>query len=242
LLDLDSRLVLVERLARLREDGALTDDEFAAAKSSVLSAGSTSSGAYRLENLPRADGSAGRIAGVGAVVVLVIAAVSYLVLGPSSVSAPVPSRAPETSVAAGPDPAQATSDADAALESASAAVQAAADDVAGASSQDADYEQGASSAEEPAAPVALSTKAARCRVHVPGQDGLTGACTFKTFSDTEFEVGAPSVNYSAQVIRQADGHHGIVVGSDGAKTDVGLLVQKGACWSNAAAEICAWAV
>lgn len=258
-MDVGGRLDLVERLGRLRDDGALTNDEFASAKARVLEGvGLGGERSVRVEEAEsfRADGaSVAKWIGAGVVVLIVVAIVSYVALQPSESSPPTSPATNQQSghgaqqqmaaQAASDGSSSATAQADDALNSASAAVDAAGADLASAS---ANLTSAApQSAEQPGAVEAparavLETKPARCKIRSPGIDEFTSACTFKKFSPTEFEVTTPQFAYSFDVVQQSDGHHGIIVMPDGHQTDLGVLVQTGACWNNTQVKICAWAI
>jgi hypothetical protein len=258
-MDVGGRLDLVERLGRLRDDGALTDEEFASAKAGVLEGaplgGEPSVGYQQAESFRAAAAPVSKWIGAGVVVLIVVAIVSYVALQPSEFFAPT---RPATNQQSGQGAQQqrptqgasdgsnsATAQADDALNSASAAVDAAGADLASASADltSAAPQTAEQSAAEavPARPV-LETKAARCKIKSPGIDEFTSPCTFKKFSPTEFEVTTPQFAYSFDVVQQSDGHHGMIVMPDGHQTDLGRLTQTGACWNNTQAKICAWAI
>lgn len=249
-MDFGGRLDLVERLGRLRDDGAFTDEEFASAKASVLAQTSQSdtAGEYSVaEDEHRfarfAPISSAPKVGEAVAAVLVAALVGYLLLyraeSPRVTASAETKTAPVTSSS---EASSRASEADAAMNAADAAAAQPADEASTAPAPDIAAGATEQAAASSGAPVVLLTKPARCRVHVPSGAALTGPCTFKKFSATEFEVTAPSIPYAAEVIRQDDGHHGILIAPDGTRSDLGILTQTGACWNNAQAEICAWAV
>jgi cytoskeletal protein RodZ len=257
--DLGGNLDLVERLGRLREQGALTDEEFASAKANVLGHGVPVQSATAEEfNVPDEEGRFRSVAskwigGIGALV-LVAGFGGYAVLRASS-SQPLATRA-ETPTAQGPSSQETdstTAQADAALNSAADAVQAAADNLASASGDETvargqTAEQHVSDATpieaaNPASPDQLG-KQGRCRLNVGGRIYADGQCWVRLDSDGSFQVMSVDQKYFAQLIRR-DGEAKAVwnasPGSTHADSVIGYMTRHGACWSNAYGEICAWA-
>jgi hypothetical protein len=242
-MEVGGKVELVERLGRLREEGALTDAEFARAKASVLdhtTAASQSAGSDDETPLLSHLASAGPKLLALVVAIIVVAGAFYLLSHSTQDGGAVATS--ETAATAPLGSSTAAAEADAALQNVEAAVAAASDAVNEVAATDAPATDSSNIEELPGQRTVLSTKPARCRVHVPTQEALVGPCTYKAFSDTEFEVSAPSDNFAVQVVFEGTRVHGITVNSDGTTVDVGPLMQKGACWNNAEAEICAWAV
>jgi hypothetical protein len=87
-------------------------------------------------------------------------------------------------------------------------------------------------------------KEGRCRLVVKGGTFIDGSCWIRLETDGSFQVMSLDEKYFAQLQRsgaEAQGHWNETPGSTHAHTSLGTMTRQGACWSNAEAEICAWA-
>lgn len=87
-------------------------------------------------------------------------------------------------------------------------------------------------------------KEGRCRLVVSGNSYIDGNCWIRLEGDGSFQIMSTDERYFAQLLRSggdAIGHWNETPGSTRAHTTLGQMARDGACWSNAQAEICAWA-
>lgn len=84
-----------------------------------------------------------------------------------------------------------------------------------------------------------------CRLKIGGRLYISGTCYFSTDKDGSFNLMGMRGDYFAYVSLNGDGSaQGYWNGGAGfthAHSSLGRLHRKGACWSNAKAEVCVWA-
>ncbi len=251
-MDLGARLEVIERLSRLRDEGALTDEEFDAAKAKVLS-GHAALPVGSDENEPASeheDQSHGYHPArapkwvMGATVLAVMLVAAFFVMKPqidgtnnSSISA---SSMNEQPIAEAEQSSPQPTETDAALDAAANAVE-----TAGAAVEAASQE---TSAAEPLADSSTSSdwrgKEGRCRLAIGGKNYIDGRCWVRLEPDGSFQIMSLDEQYFAQLLRDGPGgvgHWNKTPGSTHAHTTLGNMTRNGACWSNAEAAICAWA-
>lgn len=84
----------------------------------------------------------------------------------------------------------------------------------------------------------------KCRLKVSGRAIINGSCYFNLDPDGSFQIMSLRQDYFAYVALDgegvAQGYWNGRAGGSHAHAPLGLLRRKGACWSNQAAEVCAW--
>lgn len=210
----------LERLERLRADGALSDAEFQREKERVLN---------RRPAAFRPRGKVIATIAIVAVIIFALSIVALLRLGPSN---PPPTTSPAP-VATASD----TTSADAPVAEPSSAPSPAA-------GQAADSASPSETAATQGDTIAQS-KPGRCKLVVKGTTYIDGTCPVELDPDGSFSINRDQggSGYFAMLQRDGASAKGYWNGSPDsthAQDELGDMTRKGACWQNDTAQLCAW--